>query len=178
MSCLFGFYSELCSMFIKAVKKWRRTEGDSQYPYKYYRLCESYRDENSRACRRMVIGLGELTNLPSEKDRTELANLLTLMIEKNACLQKTKRSIIRLWTCTILIRPERAVILQEADKQLKEEARTLYPYSELKTVDYLRENSAWCEMFNINPAKVTKDVLYKSAKNLYYVHREMEARYQ
>lgn len=53
-------------------------------------------------------------------------------------------------------------------------ARAIYPYSELKTVSYLRENSALCEMFSIDPKKLTKDKLYKSAHHLYSVHEDME----
>lgn len=53
-------------------------------------------------------------------------------------------------------------------------ARAIYPYSEYKTVSYIHENSALCEMFGINPKKVTKDKFYKSALRLYDVHEEME----
>ena len=53
-------------------------------------------------------------------------------------------------------------------------ARAVYPYSEYRTVRYLRENSAVCEMFGIDPGKVTKDMLYKGAHDLYRVHKEME----
>lgn len=53
-------------------------------------------------------------------------------------------------------------------------ARAIYPYSEHKTVFCLRENSVLCEMFGIDPMKVTKDTLYKSAHHLYSVHEDME----
>jgi len=53
-------------------------------------------------------------------------------------------------------------------------ARAIYPYSEYKTVNYLRENSAVCEMFGLNPDKITKDTLYKSAHALWGVHKDME----
>lgn len=53
-------------------------------------------------------------------------------------------------------------------------ARAIYPYSEYKTVKYLRENSAVCEMFGLNPDKITKDTLYTSAHSLWDVHKEME----
>jgi hypothetical protein len=53
-------------------------------------------------------------------------------------------------------------------------ARAVYPYSEFKTAKYIRENSAVCEMFGLNPDKITKDTLYKSSHDLYKVHREME----
>lgn len=53
-------------------------------------------------------------------------------------------------------------------------ARAVYPASELKTVRYLRENSALCELFGIDPCSITKDKLYKSAQTLYAVHTKVE----
>ena len=53
-------------------------------------------------------------------------------------------------------------------------ARAVFPFSELKTVRCLRDNSALLEMFKLDRNKVTKDALYKSAHRLWAVHREME----
>ena len=53
-------------------------------------------------------------------------------------------------------------------------ARAIYPFSELKTVRCLRDNSALLEMFKVERKKVTKDALYQSATRLWEVHREME----
>ena len=53
-------------------------------------------------------------------------------------------------------------------------ARAIYPFSELKTVRCLRDNSALLEMFRLDREKVTKDALYQSALRLWEVHREME----
>ena len=53
-------------------------------------------------------------------------------------------------------------------------ARAIYPYSELKTVRYLRENTALAEMFGIAREKITKDALYKSARLLWEEHRGLE----
>ena len=53
-------------------------------------------------------------------------------------------------------------------------ARAIYPFSELKTVRCLQDNSALLEMFKLDRRKVTKDALYKSATRLWDVHREME----
>lgn len=52
--------------------------------------------------------------------------------------------------------------------------RAVYPSSELRTVRCLRENSAVCEMFGLDPGSVTKDTLYGSALRLYGLHRELE----
>ena len=53
-------------------------------------------------------------------------------------------------------------------------ARAIYPFSELKTVRCLRDNSALLEMFKLDRKKVTKDALYQSAIRLWEVRREME----
>jgi transposase len=53
-------------------------------------------------------------------------------------------------------------------------ARAVYPYSENKTVSCLRENSALCEFFDIDPKLITKDHLYKSSLNLYSLHESIE----
>ncbi len=53
-------------------------------------------------------------------------------------------------------------------------ARAIYPYSELNTVRYLRENTALAEMFGIPKEKITKDALYESAKRLWDEHRGLE----
>ena len=53
-------------------------------------------------------------------------------------------------------------------------ARSIYPYSELKTVRYLKENTALAELFKFCKVKITKDALYRSALRLWDVHRELE----
>jgi len=53
-------------------------------------------------------------------------------------------------------------------------ARATYPYSEYRTVKYLRDNTALAEMFHIPKERLTKDALYKSALRLWDVHRRME----
>jgi transposase len=46
-------------------------------------------------------------------------------------------------------------------------SRAVYPASELKTVRWIKENSAVCELTGYDGDKVTKDRLYKSALDLY-----------
>ena len=53
-------------------------------------------------------------------------------------------------------------------------ARAIYPYSDLKTVRYLQENTALAEMFGIAKEKITKDALYQSAKRLWAEHKGLE----
>ena len=53
-------------------------------------------------------------------------------------------------------------------------ARAIFRCSELRTVRCLRENSALCEIYGMDPAGITKDTLYKGALDLYGLHREIE----
>jgi transposase len=53
-------------------------------------------------------------------------------------------------------------------------SRAIYPVSELKTVSYLRENSALCELTGIDPGKVSHTRLYRSALRLYNEHEKLE----
>ena len=46
-------------------------------------------------------------------------------------------------------------------------SRTVHPASELKTVSWIKENSAVCELTGYDPQKVTKDKLYEISKKLY-----------
>ena len=52
--------------------------------------------------------------------------------------------------------------------------RAVYPASELKTVRYMQENSAICELLGLDPAKVTKDNLYGITHRLYREHEGLE----
>lgn len=53
-------------------------------------------------------------------------------------------------------------------------SRAIYTCSEYKTVRYLRENSALCEIYGMDAVRITKDTLYKGALDLYGLHREIE----
>ncbi|RLD55466.1 MAG: IS1634 family transposase [Bacteroidetes bacterium] len=53
-------------------------------------------------------------------------------------------------------------------------SRAVYPASELKTVSFIKENSAICELTNYNKDKITKDKLYKISHKLYSVKDELE----
>jgi len=53
-------------------------------------------------------------------------------------------------------------------------SRAVYPASELKTVSFIKENSAICEITGSERDKVTKDKLYKISHDLYSVKDELE----
>ena len=53
-------------------------------------------------------------------------------------------------------------------------SRAVYPASELKTVSFIKENSAICEITGYDKNKITKDVLYGISQKLYSVKSPLE----
>lgn len=53
-------------------------------------------------------------------------------------------------------------------------SRALYPYSELRTTRWIKENSAVCEITHYPIQKISKDKLYKNALNLYKLKDTLE----
>ncbi len=52
--------------------------------------------------------------------------------------------------------------------------RAVYPASELKTVSYIKENSAICELTGFDREKITKDLLYGISHKLYSIKPQLE----
>lgn len=55
-------------------------------------------------------------------------------------------------------------------------SRAVYPASELKTTSWIRENSAVCELTNLNANSITKDNLYQISHHLYH-HKDVMEQY-
>ena len=53
-------------------------------------------------------------------------------------------------------------------------SRAVYPASELKTVSFIKDNSAICEITGFDKNKITKDILYRISHKLYSVKSELE----
>lgn len=53
-------------------------------------------------------------------------------------------------------------------------SRAVYPASELKTVSFIKENSAISEITGYNKENITKDLLYKTSHNLYKIKQQLE----
>jgi len=53
-------------------------------------------------------------------------------------------------------------------------SRAIYPASELKTVSFIKENSAICEITGFDKNKITKDLLYGISHKLYKVKETLE----
>jgi len=54
-------------------------------------------------------------------------------------------------------------------------SRSVYPASELKTVSFIKENSAVCELTGYDKDKLTKDKLYEISKELYFIKDQLES---
>ncbi len=53
-------------------------------------------------------------------------------------------------------------------------SRAVYPASELKTVSWIKDNSAVCELTGFDKNKITKDLLYGISKRLYKLKEPLE----
>jgi hypothetical protein len=53
-------------------------------------------------------------------------------------------------------------------------SRAVFPASELKTVSYIKDNSAICELTSLDKGKITKDQLYGISHKLYSVKTQLE----
>ncbi|MCQ2256852.1 MAG: hypothetical protein MJZ41_02520 [Bacteroidaceae bacterium] len=79
-------------MFIEKAKSFHEKKDGTIEKYEYYRLRKSYRDANDDTHHRTVLSLGRLdgfTNL----ERNELADILTVMIEKGQCVMHENRQL-------------------------------------------------------------------------------------
>lgn len=191
----------------------------------YYRLIESYRNENDRICHRTLLTIGFidydgeklsdiqriLNNRLQRKEYLFEENAENIVIaneywtglvktgkvdESPEALLKEKRMI---YTDTIKHKDVKEVgaewICYQALQQLKIEdflkrldwknemiqlaltqivSRAVYPYSELRTSKWIKENSAICEITGYKTEKITKDKLYKSALDLFNIKDSLE----
>lgn len=211
LSLIFG------AMYIKTIRKYCVTERTT---HTYYRLSESYRDEFGNSRQRMVLGLGQLHELPDFDDKILFLERLNELIKGKPTLfsckdekieqlaqhyfaqlkQKKKvdttsqvpEDIDTVKLNTLKNKNIREIgaesLCYQALRQLKIDdylksrgwnddqvnlaathiiGRTVYPASEHKTVSWIKENSAVCELTGYNVEKITKDKLYEITKKLY-----------
>ena len=224
-------------MFIEKAKRLYERKDGSIEKYEYYRLRNTYRDSKGDTRHRTVLSLGRLEDF-TKRERNELADLLTVMIEKGQYVMHENRKVYEKamelyaeYRESKYAKENDPILIAEAERKKREamrdaitikissltqhEARTIgcenlchstlrmlkireyltmrgwermdidialmqiiaraiYPYSELKTVRYLKENTALAEIFKIPKEKITKDVLYNSALRLWEEHRGLE----
>lgn len=212
-------------MFLKPVLKYLKTTGEHKI---YYRLCESYRHENT-VRHYTIVQLGTLEELPHESQRKNLAQrisglvkqsrtgicdmfeaddedvealaqkyFLTILekeridfskgkdyetIDTNSIKNKDIREVGTEWLCAQVAQQ---LQLAEffAEKGWGENAvqlalthiisRASYPASELRTSQWIKENSAICELTNYAEGKITKDKLYGISNKLFSIKDELE----
>ncbi len=224
-------------MFIRKVDRFYRKQDGTLAAYNYYHLTKSYRDAKGKKHNRCVLGMGRLEGF-TKREREELADMLTVMIENGQCVMHENRQLyekaIELYAEyreSKYAKENDPILIAEAERKKREAmrdaitirissltqhearsigcenlchstlrmlkireyltmrgwehididialmqiiARAIYPYSELKTVRYLKENTALAEIFKIPKEKITKDVLYNSALRLWEEHRGLE----
>ena len=71
---------QLCNMFLKPVIKHRKGANGKDERYVYFRLSESYRDSRGKVHQRMIMGLGELLELPKQSQLDKLIKVLNDMV--------------------------------------------------------------------------------------------------
>lgn len=212
-------------MFLKPVLKYLKTTGEHKI---YYRLCESYRHENT-VRHYTIVQLGTLEELPHESQRKNLAQRITGLVKQsrtgicdmfeaddedvealaqkyfltilekeridfskgkdyetidtNSIKNKDIREVGTEWLCAQVAQQ---LQLAEffAEKGWGENAvqlalthiisRASYPASELRTSQWIKENSAICELTNYAEGKITKDKLYGISNKLFSIKDELE----
>lgn len=212
-------------MFLKPVLKYIKTTGEHKT---YYRLCESYRHENT-VRHHTIVQLGTLEELPEQAQRNFLVQRLSALIKQNrtgicdmfdsedamveTLAQKYYATILKkeridfskgrdyetIDTHSIKNKDIREVgtewMCSQAVSQLQiaeclsgqgwnEQtiqlalthiiSRASYPASELRTAQWIKENSAVCEITNYPQEKITKDKLYGISNKLFSVKDELE----
>lgn len=212
-------------MFLKSTSRRSQTQDRR---VDYYRLCESYRQDN-RTLHFTVVHLGNLEQLPQPEQKQQLARRLEELIEAarrglqplfapqedvleqlaqhffrkvlerkridvakgkdyhvvdiNSIKNKQVREVGAEWLC--LQAADQLHIRQFLrDKQWSEEhinlalthivSRAVYPASELRTSEWIRDNSGICELTGYPIEKISKDKLYAISHHLYSVKDELE----
>lgn len=171
---------ELWKMLTEMIKTGQTVFGNSKETTELaLRLYNKYRDKEKPA----KTASEELAMAAEEQKEEDLRNQCWMNVDINSLRITKPRQIGAEHVCAHTVALLGIKDFLAAKGWSREErniatlqiiARAIYPYSEHKTVFCLRENSALCEMFGIDPMKVTKDTLYKSAHHLYSVHEDME----
>ena len=212
-------------MFLKVIFKTIKTTGEIK---KHYRLCESYRYDNT-VRHLTILHLGSLEELPELDQKKALAarinelvkqsytgkqslfpppdqlietlaqkffraikekQLLDLAagkdyhrVDTDSVKNKNIKEIGSEWLCMQALE-QLDISTFLADKDWPSEqiqlalthivSRATYPASELRTSQWIKENSAVCELTGYPIEKITKDKLYEISKCLYKVKADLE----
>lgn len=212
-------------MFLKVIFKTKRSTGEQ---IKNYRLCESYRYDNT-VRHRTILHLGSLEELPETDQKKSLVLRIndlvkqshtgkqSLFIPPDEAIEKSAQKYFaqikekqRLdiaagkdyhridtdsvasknireagteWLCMqALEQLNMNTFLSEKDWQDEQIqlalthiiSRATYPASELRTSEWIKQNSSVCELTGYPIEKITKDKLYEISKGLYKIKDDIE----
>jgi hypothetical protein len=212
-------------MFLKVIFKTIKTTGERK---KHYRLCESYRLDNT-VRHQTILHLGSLDQIPEIDQKKALAIRIDELVKQShtgkqnlfhppdqliealaqkfftAIKEKQRLDITagkdyhRVDTNTVKNKNIKEVgsewLCMQALEQLDISSfltfkgwppehiqlalthivsRATYPASELRTSQWIKENSAVCELSTYPIEKITKDKLYDISKSLYKVKEDLE----
>jgi len=212
-------------MFLKVVFKTKKSTGER---IKNYRLCESYRYDNT-VRHQTILHLGSLEDLPEtdqkkslalrinelvkqshtgeqdlfkpqdevveklaqkyfveikEKERLDLAAGKDYhRIDTDSVENKNIREAGTEWLCMqALAQLNMSAFLEEKrwhNEQIQLAlthiiSRAAYPASELRTSEWIKQNSSVCELTGYPVKKITKDKLYEISKSLYNIKEDIE----
>jgi len=212
-------------MFLKVIFKTKKSTGER---IKNYRLCESYRYDNT-VRHQTILHLGSLEDLPDinqkkalalrindlvkqshtgeqdmfkpqdevveklaqkyfaeikEKERLDIAAGKDYhRIDTDSVENKNIREAGPEWLCIqALEQLNMGAFLRQEDWQEEQIqlalthiiSRAAYPASELRTSQWIKQNSSVCELTGYPIEKITKDKLYGISKSLYKVKENLE----
>jgi len=212
-------------MFLKVIFKTKKSTGER---IKNYRLCESYRYDNT-VRHQTILHLGSLEDLPDIDQKKALALRINDLVKQShtgeqdmfkppdevveklaqkyfAAIKEKERLDIAAgkdyhrvdtdsvenknireagaeWLCMQALEQLNmsAFLRQEDWKQEQIQlalthiiSRAAYPASELRTSEWIKQNSSVCELTGYLMEKVTKDKLYEISKSLYKVKEHLE----
>jgi hypothetical protein len=212
-------------MFLKVIFKTIKATGERK---RHYRLCESYRFDNT-VRHQTILHLGSLEQLPETDQKKALAARIDELVKQShtgkqslfptpeplieklaqkyfAEIKEKQRLDIaagkdyqRIDTDTVNNKNVREAgaewLCMQGLNQLdirtfltKNEwpeehiqlalthiiSRAIYPASELRTSQWIKENSAVCELTGYPIEKITKDKLYETSKRLYKIKDDLE----
>ncbi len=212
-------------MFLKVIFKTIKATGERK---RHYRLCESYRFDNT-VRHQTILHLGSLEQLPETDQKKALAVRIDELVKQShtgkqslfptpeALIEKLAQKYFaeikekqrldiaagkdyqRIDTDTVNNKNVREAgaewlcmqVLNQLDihtflikNEWPEEhiqlalthiiSRAIYPASELRTSQWIKENSSVCELTGYPIEKITKDKLYDTSKRLYKVKDDLE----
>src|SRR5215210_4297332 len=212
-------------MFLKVIFKTNKTDGER---VKTYRLCESYRYDNT-VRHQTILHLGSLEDLPEIDQKKALAIRINDLVKqshsgKQDLFEPQDRVVEKLaqkyiaeikekerldiaagkdyhcidtdtvenknireagseWLCMqALEQLDMSAFLGKKGWQNEQIqlalthiiSRAAYPASELRTSEWIKQNSSVCELTGYPMEKITKDKLYDISKRLYKVKEDLE----